>query len=260
MDLNKKISYGLLAMTLLVFFSCIRKGETVLYEELTPSEFRKRLQKAPVAYLPLGTLEYHGEHLPLGTDALHSRGFFINLARKVGGIVMPDIVLGPSWFTGKPIDTLISIHCTPSPRTGSCYWIADSVFHLILDNQFRLLSLAGFKIIVVHGHAPSVIYVERHRQEWEKKYSIRLVPYFIYRDNGELGYSGHASVNETSLIQYYYPALVKIDLITADTSVIPYGVCDKNPRGIASATIGKDMETKHTAILADSIRKILKQF
>jgi hypothetical protein len=37
----------------------------VRYDELLPHEFRKRLAERPIAYLPLGTLEWHGEHLPL---------------------------------------------------------------------------------------------------------------------------------------------------------------------------------------------------
>ena len=44
--------------------------ERVLYEEMTPAEFRARLVAAPIAYLPLGTLEYHGEHLPFGVDEI----------------------------------------------------------------------------------------------------------------------------------------------------------------------------------------------
>lgn len=241
-----------------VFCSCNNSYETVQYEELTPSVFREKLNNTPVAYLPLGTLEYHGEHLPLGTDALHSKGFFTKVAEEYGGIVMPMFFLGPSWFTGQAIDTLISIHCTPSPETGSCYWIPDSVYHLLLDQQFSLLERTGFRAVVVHGHAPSIIYIEWHKQEWEEKFDIRIVPYFIYRDHGELGYSGHASVNETSLILTYFPHLVKMDLIPADTSIIPYGVVSKNPRGIASAKIGKEMEERHMAILIDTLNSILK--
>lgn len=43
----------------------------VEYALLTPGDFRTRLAEAPIAYLPLGTLEWHGEHLPLGSDGLH---------------------------------------------------------------------------------------------------------------------------------------------------------------------------------------------
>ena len=35
--------------------------EKVRYADLLPWEFRQRLAARPVAYLPLGTLEWHGE-------------------------------------------------------------------------------------------------------------------------------------------------------------------------------------------------------
>ena len=69
--------------------------ESCLYEELTPRKLRKRLHQAPIAYLPLGTLEWHGEHLPLGSDGLQSRGFFERLAAKAGGVVLPMLFVGP---------------------------------------------------------------------------------------------------------------------------------------------------------------------
>ena len=42
----------------------------VEYIKLTPTDFRIRIAEAPIAYLPLGTLEWHGEHLPLGSDGI----------------------------------------------------------------------------------------------------------------------------------------------------------------------------------------------
>ena len=67
----------------------------VLYEELTPTEFRIRLAEAPVAWLPLGTLEFHGEHMPLGSDAIQPLEFFKEIAAEAGGIVLPPLFLGP---------------------------------------------------------------------------------------------------------------------------------------------------------------------
>jgi hypothetical protein len=61
----------------------------VEYTRLTPTDFRKRIGEAPIAYLPLGTLEWHGEHLPLGSDGMQSFSFMKDLAREVGGIVLP---------------------------------------------------------------------------------------------------------------------------------------------------------------------------
>jgi len=65
------------------------KHHKVLYEELLPLEYLERLNACPIAYLPLGTLEWHGLHLPLGSDGLQSKGFFMRLAGRIGGIVLP---------------------------------------------------------------------------------------------------------------------------------------------------------------------------
>ena len=69
--------------------------EKVKYSELLPHEFRKRISEGALAYLPLGTLEWHGEHLAFGSDAIQSEGFMLECARRLGGIVMPPIHLGP---------------------------------------------------------------------------------------------------------------------------------------------------------------------
>ena len=88
----------------------------VLYAELTPKEFRKRLKAAPIAYLPLGTLEWHGEHLPLGSDGIQARGFLEELARRVGGIVLPMLFLGPEMY--RIIDGKEYLHMDMSPTVG----------------------------------------------------------------------------------------------------------------------------------------------
>ena len=65
----------------------------VLYEELLPEEFVQRMQEMPVAYLPLGTLEWHGPHMPLGADGIQSKELFVRVAEKVGGVVLPILFM-----------------------------------------------------------------------------------------------------------------------------------------------------------------------
>jgi len=45
--------------------------------------------------LPLGTIEWHGEHLPLGADRLQSKSFMKTLANEAGGIILPMYFLEP---------------------------------------------------------------------------------------------------------------------------------------------------------------------
>jgi creatinine amidohydrolase len=52
----------------------------VRFEEMFPWEIAAAMAEAPLCYLPLGTLEWHGEHAAVGLDALKahavSLGFF----------------------------------------------------------------------------------------------------------------------------------------------------------------------------------------
>ena len=50
--------------------------QKVDYEELLPHELQARLAQRAVGYLPLGTLEWHGEQNALGADFLQARGLF----------------------------------------------------------------------------------------------------------------------------------------------------------------------------------------
>ena len=88
--------------------------DTVFYEELTPSAFLQRIKQAPIAYLPLGTLEWHGPHLPLGSDGLQSRGLFAQLAQEAGGIVLPMLFVGPDLTRTVDGFTYIGMDSWPS--------------------------------------------------------------------------------------------------------------------------------------------------
>jgi hypothetical protein len=46
----------------------------VEYELMTPDEVIAAREKAPVAFVPVGPIEWHGPHLPLGIDGLHAHG------------------------------------------------------------------------------------------------------------------------------------------------------------------------------------------
>ena len=49
---------------------------------------------APFAVVPLGSVEYHGEHAPFGTDAILADGFAAALARRRSCLVFPCVHYG----------------------------------------------------------------------------------------------------------------------------------------------------------------------
>ena len=86
----------------------------VRLERLHPAELEAAMQEAPVAWVPLGALEFHAQHLPFGTDGFTAIQF------------TEDSVLGA--ITGKMDDSadLIS-DATIFPANSVIYLPATSV-------------------------------------------------------------------------------------------------------------------------------------
>ena len=80
----------------------------VQYEEMFPHEFEAALAKFPVAYVPVGSLEWHGRHLPYGNDALKAHGILVRTAHKYGGVVVPPTYWAPVWRYTVPAPAIAS--------------------------------------------------------------------------------------------------------------------------------------------------------
>ncbi len=65
--------------------------QTVAADRLSPQQIEERLAAASVVYIPLGSLEFHGPHLPIGLDALTAYGLCLRAAAAGGGIVLPVV-------------------------------------------------------------------------------------------------------------------------------------------------------------------------
>ena len=242
--------------------------DTVLYEEMRPDTFRTRLAAAPIAYLPLGTLEWHGEHLPLGSDGLQSQGFFIELAQQAGGIVLPMLFLGPDRsekvdgreFYG--MDTYDQPHGGGFTQLdGSAYWVNDELFDQLIKAVLKQLRRAGFRIVVGHGHGPSTIVFQRNIEQWSKEFDLEL--FVCWRDDETDGLgiqTDHAGANETSLVMALRPDLVKMDNLSPNPDDWPLAVGGKDPRTHASPQAGRqaiDMQRQRMAeILTDALEKL----
>ena len=72
----------------------MNKQRQYRFELLRPHELRRRLAERSVVYIPLGTLEWHGEHLPVGLDALTAHGICLEAAAQESGVVLPPLYYG----------------------------------------------------------------------------------------------------------------------------------------------------------------------
>jgi len=236
--------------------------EKVLYLELNPQEFKERISKAPIAYLPLGTLEWHGRHLPLGTDGLISSGFFTELARKVGGIVLPMLFLGPDdveqqggmQYYGMDILSYPKKH--PQQLEGSAYWVAEHFFTQILEVTLTQLKRAGFKIVVAHGHEPSTVSFANNIKHWKEELGLDCFTCWRHGEPPNLGLqTDHAAANETALMMALRPELVKLENLPKDLSKKPLGLLGEDPRILASNEAGRRIIERQL----NNMEKLLKE-
>ncbi|MFB3825392.1 MAG: creatininase family protein [Bryobacteraceae bacterium] len=220
-------------------------AEKVRYAELRPHEFRKRLAAHPIAWLPLGTLEWHGEHLPLGSDAIQSEGLMIECARRFGGIVMPPIHLGPD--RARPADNGQMLYgmdyaasTTPARQLdGSCYWVPLGLHVQIVDAILEQLKRAGFRAVFADGHGPSRTSWAQSLEERQTRFGLKL--FGVTKDLAGKWRSqvDHAGRNETSLMMHLRGDLVDLSQLPEDRSVKPVGVGGQDPR-LGTAEFGRE--------------------
>ncbi len=242
--------------------------EKVLYTEMLPHEFQEAVKKMPVAYLPLGTLEWHGPHLPLGADGIQSQGLFIKIAQKIGGVVCPMLFLGPDSaceengreFYGMDCGNFDQSHPYPMQQLpGSAYWIPQGVYLTLLESVVKQLHRAGFKILVAHGHGPSVNLFRQFKDYLEERYQMICLDCWEWDGEADLGFQvDHAAANETSITWGLRPDLV--DMTRLPKEGWPLGIAGKDPRIDASEEMGKkilDAQTDHmTTLILDKLKQI----
>jgi creatinine amidohydrolase len=161
-----------------------------------------------IVYIPLGTLEWHSEHLPIETDFMIAKKICEILSEKSKGYILPPMYLGTDREENKNGVILhgMNIHLNKILE-GSLYYIKPSVFNDMISSLVFNLKEQGFKkIVIVTGHAGSA-----HRTVLEQieKDNHEVVYINVYEGIGQ-GRNLHAAKEETSLFWALYPEEEKI--------------------------------------------------
>jgi len=166
--------------------------------------------------LPIGTIEPHGTHLPLGTDAIIPEELSLKIAEKTNSIVLPTIYYGVT-------DSLYGY-------PGSVRVEPETLENLIYD-VMRSMVFSGFKEAVVmngHGGSKQVSAIEKACQKiWVNCRIPNIVInwWILARENkitekyfNKKG--GHAATDETAMIMAIDKKLVKRELYKDEEIVI----------------------------------------
>ena len=183
---------------------------TVRYELMYPKEFTEAVARCPVAYVPLGLLEWRGEHLPLGTDGLKSHALCVAVARSVGGgVVLPPFYVGRPGFTSFP-GTMTYRHEVVSGMLVGC---------------FEELEKMGFRVILVlaghYGH-PQQETIADAVATFCQASDVTVLALCETEAVEHLGYRGdHGGPWETSMTLALLPDVVRLDAFRPGTQDIP---------------------------------------
>lgn len=115
----------------------------VQFGDLNQEGAKRTLAAGPVALLPLGAVEVHGDHLPLLTDLYLAEGVCRLAAERLpGAIVLPSMPYGQIW----------SLRDVPG-----CLSIGEGTLSALLSEIGRSLYAQGVgKFAVVNGHVGNV--------------------------------------------------------------------------------------------------------
>ena len=150
----------------------------VQFEEMFPWEFAKAIAESPICYLPLGTLEWHGEHNAVGLDSIKAHAVCVRAATKSGGIVVPVLY----WATDERDELENGQYLTGGVEhgeryhvPGNMYWLRPETYHHLLLDIYEAMRRRGFKvIIVVSGHwAEETVIAIRQSGEMRSSYGRR---------------------------------------------------------------------------------------
>ena len=182
---------------------------TVAWERMLPAEFRAAQAALPVCFLPLGTVEWHGEHNALGLDAVKAHALCLRAAESAGGIVHPPLYGGMGGLD-KPMTVVMEPEFT---------W-ENNLLRPWLEKLCMEFHRQGFRGIVIltghYGHNQQLVVRETAARMTERLQIpvVGIPEYWLAHDVGYLG--DHAGVGETSLLMHLHPDLVDLPRIDAD--------------------------------------------
>ena len=179
-------------------------------EELTSPQFAEAVAlSGGVCVIPLGIIEKHSRHLPLGTDLFEARAAVITAAKKEYAVVFPP------YYTGQIFEA--------KHQPGTIAYSNDLMWQM-LEETCNELSRNGLKkIILFNGHGGSTYFLDFFCQSQLASRKDYIVVLFQPGADQSLDkeidalktarLDGHAGEEETAMMSFIRPDLVHADAL-----------------------------------------------
>ena len=156
----------------------------MLWENLRCDEFKAAVEKSNgVCAIPIGCVEAHGIHLPLGCDTLKAREFCIRAAEKEPVVVFPAFYFGEKSGAGEFPGTII---------------LPTTLIFQLLEECCKEIHRNGFKkVVLVSSHGGNKAMLDFFNRAMLEK-------------------------QPENLIYHYYQSMARPDKVLADLESFPY--------------------------------------
>jgi len=194
----------------IIFPICIFSQEIPFrFEELNAPDYIKAVEKsAKTCIIPIGVLEKHGPHLPLGTDLYMSREYALRAAEREYAVVFP-------WYYFSQINEA-------RHQPGTIAYSPELIWKMLQETLDELNRNGFEKIIIVNGHGGNnafLNYFGMAQLSEPRKYALY---WFRPEDNEEITkkvtaltqpdkYDAHAGNSETSEMMAVQPGVAHPD-------------------------------------------------
>jgi creatinine amidohydrolase len=241
-------------------------------EELTSPKFVKAVElSGGVVVIPLGVIEKHGPHLPIGTDVYESREIAFTATQKEYAVVFP------TYFAGQINEA--------KHQPGTIAYSSELLWKMLEETCGELSRNGLKKIILMNGHGGNSSFLQYFCQSQLAKQQDYIVVMFRPGNDPVNGaeikslkkakLDGHAGEEETSMMSVIAPSLVDQDAIKNESGLdqnklnIPFGYAGiwwyaKYPNHFASdittpdKRLGELLITSEAGQLAELIKFLKK--
>ncbi len=203
--------------------------------EMLPEQVRQAVEKNTPVVLAAGVIEYHGPHLPIGTDFLIANSIIEGVESRCEVVLAPPLPLGPtgSWAAG--------------PEDGEFDFPPEPFFQFVKAELRGLLDMGFRRILVLQHHqgpegaqslcirrAATELAIEdglaesgghswgqlppEERPEVFGRIQVLAPTSFLEGEEANIPW-GHASLGETGYILGVYPELAKMENLPADPQI-----------------------------------------
>lgn len=194
------------------------------YADLRPDDLAAIRATHPIVYLPWGALEWHGPHLPLGTNGMIAETVAELAVQRTGGVLLPT-----TWWSSS---VLFKRHTIA---------VRNTLLQELWRDLISRVAEEGWRVVVIisgnYGQEQDLTLMEM--AEWameQHEVLVLALPPLALIDESLLD---HGALWETSLLLALRPMLVDVYAL-GDGELGPESsaVQGRDPRGAASASLG----------------------